>query len=264
MSSSAAAGLPCRTAMASAATITPAARAGAARGGPGGRRAAPTPSSSTPIAASCTPTATGCSGSVHDAEDALQEALLRAWRGIAKFEGRSSLRSWLYRIATNTSLNAIEKRPKRVLPIDYGPAADPHERPGRAAGRVGLDRALCRRAARARGRARRARGPLRAARGRRARVHRRAPASAAEPARGADPARGARVLRQGGRRDARDDDRLDQQRPAAGPGDGRRAAARAEPAGRRCARSATSACARSSTPTSTPGSAATSTRWSGC
>src|SRR6476619_8485443 len=65
-------------------------------------------------------------GSVHDAEDALQEALLRAWRGLAKFEGRSSLRSWLYRIATNTSLDAIERRPKRVLPVDYGPPADPH------------------------------------------------------------------------------------------------------------------------------------------
>src|SRR5881227_194403 len=69
-------------------------------------------------------------GSVHDAEDALQEALLRAWRGLARFEGRSSLRSWLYTIATNTCLNLIAKRPKRVLPIDYGPAADPHEGPG--------------------------------------------------------------------------------------------------------------------------------------
>src|SRR5215204_27181 len=65
-------------------------------------------------------------GSVQDAEDALQEALMRAWRGLPKFEGRSSLRSWLYRIATNTSLDAIERRPKRVLPIDYGPPADPH------------------------------------------------------------------------------------------------------------------------------------------
>src|SRR5438093_1360636 len=69
-------------------------------------------------------------GSVHDAEDALQEALLRAWRGLSGFEGRSSLRSWLYTIATNTSVNVIEKRPKRVLPIDYGPPADPHEGPG--------------------------------------------------------------------------------------------------------------------------------------
>jgi RNA polymerase sigma-70 factor, ECF subfamily len=65
-------------------------------------------------------------GSVHDAEDALQETMLRAWSGLARFEGRSPLRSWLYRIATNASLRMIEKRPKRVLPIDYGPAADPH------------------------------------------------------------------------------------------------------------------------------------------
>jgi RNA polymerase sigma-70 factor (ECF subfamily) len=66
-------------------------------------------------------------GSIHDAEDALQDALLRAWRGLDRFEGRSSLRSWLYTIATNACLRAIQRRPKRVLPIDYGPAAtDPH------------------------------------------------------------------------------------------------------------------------------------------
>jgi RNA polymerase sigma-70 factor, ECF subfamily len=65
-------------------------------------------------------------GSFHDAEDALQDVLLRAWRGLDRFEGRSSLRSWLYTIATNVCLRAIERRPKRVLPIDYGPAADPH------------------------------------------------------------------------------------------------------------------------------------------
>ena len=69
-------------------------------------------------------------GSVHDAEDALQDASLRAWRGLGKFEGRSSLRSWLYTIATNTCLNQIARRPKRVLPVDYGPAADPHDGPG--------------------------------------------------------------------------------------------------------------------------------------
>jgi RNA polymerase sigma-70 factor (ECF subfamily) len=67
-------------------------------------------------------------GSAADAEDALQDALLGAWRGLARFEGRSSLRSWLYTITTNASLKAIRRRPKRVLPIDYGPAADPHER----------------------------------------------------------------------------------------------------------------------------------------
>jgi RNA polymerase sigma-70 factor (ECF subfamily) len=68
-------------------------------------------------------------GSVHDAEDALQEAMLRAWRGLARFEGRSSLRSWLYRIATNASLDAIERRPKRVLPVEF-PPADPAAGPG--------------------------------------------------------------------------------------------------------------------------------------
>jgi RNA polymerase sigma-70 factor, ECF subfamily len=68
-------------------------------------------------------------GSVHDAEDALQDALLRAWRGLPRFEGRSSLRSWLYRIATNTCLDVVARRPKRVLPIDYAPA-DPHDGPG--------------------------------------------------------------------------------------------------------------------------------------
>src|SRR5215208_24413 len=69
-------------------------------------------------------------GSVHDAEDALQDALLRAWRGLPRFAGRSTLRSWLYRIATNTCLDLIARRPKRVLPIDYAPAADPHGGPG--------------------------------------------------------------------------------------------------------------------------------------
>jgi RNA polymerase sigma-70 factor (ECF subfamily) len=70
-------------------------------------------------------------GSVHDAEDALQEALLRAWRGLPRFEGRSSLRSWLYRIATNACLTLLARRPKRVLPIDYGPPADARMGPGR-------------------------------------------------------------------------------------------------------------------------------------
>ncbi len=66
-------------------------------------------------------------GSYQDAEDALQETLLSAWRALPRFEQRSSLKSWLYKIATNASLKAIERRPKRVLPIDYGPAADPHD-----------------------------------------------------------------------------------------------------------------------------------------
>jgi RNA polymerase sigma-70 factor, ECF subfamily len=66
-------------------------------------------------------------GSVQDAEDALQETLLNAWRALPRFQGRSSLKSWLYKIATNACLKTIERRPRRVLPIDYGPAADPHD-----------------------------------------------------------------------------------------------------------------------------------------
>jgi RNA polymerase sigma-70 factor, ECF subfamily len=66
-------------------------------------------------------------GSAADAEDVLQDALLGAWRGLPRFQARSSLRSWLYTIATNACLKAIQRRPRRVLPIDYGPPADPHD-----------------------------------------------------------------------------------------------------------------------------------------
>jgi RNA polymerase sigma-70 factor (ECF subfamily) len=69
-------------------------------------------------------------GSVHDAEDALQDAMLRVWRFLPRFEGRSSLRSWLYKIATNACLDAIGKRPKRVLPVDYVSASDGSTPPG--------------------------------------------------------------------------------------------------------------------------------------
>ena len=68
-------------------------------------------------------------GSLHDADDALQDALLRAWRALPGFEGRGSLRAWLYRIATNSCLKLIQGRPQRVLPLDHGPAADPREGP---------------------------------------------------------------------------------------------------------------------------------------
>jgi RNA polymerase sigma-70 factor (ECF subfamily) len=64
-------------------------------------------------------------GSLHDADDALQETLIRAWRGLPRFRGQSSLRTWLYRIATNVCLDAIGRRPKRVLPTDYGPPSHP-------------------------------------------------------------------------------------------------------------------------------------------
>jgi RNA polymerase sigma-70 factor (ECF subfamily) len=65
-------------------------------------------------------------GSVHDAEDQLQETMIRAWRSYDQFEGRSSLRTWLYRIATNTCLRAIETRQRRPLPSGLGqPGDDP-------------------------------------------------------------------------------------------------------------------------------------------
>jgi RNA polymerase sigma-70 factor, ECF subfamily len=67
-------------------------------------------------------------GSIQDAEDAAQETFLRAWRKLSSFEGRSALRSWLYSIATNVCLRAIERRPRRLLPIDCGPSQHPHGR----------------------------------------------------------------------------------------------------------------------------------------
>jgi RNA polymerase sigma-70 factor (TIGR02960 family) len=60
-------------------------------------------------------------GSVQDAEDALQESLLAAWRGAAGFEGRSSLRGWLYRVTTHACLRLIARRPRRILSVDHAP-----------------------------------------------------------------------------------------------------------------------------------------------
>ncbi len=64
-------------------------------------------------------------GSVQDAEDAVQNALLRAWRSLGRFEGRSAVRSWLYAIATNTALDIVRHRSRRELPVGFGPAAAP-------------------------------------------------------------------------------------------------------------------------------------------
>ena len=65
-------------------------------------------------------------GSFHDAEDAVQETFVRAWHGLPAFEGRASVRNWLYRIATNVCLNALAARAaaSRVLPQDVGPPTD--------------------------------------------------------------------------------------------------------------------------------------------
>jgi RNA polymerase sigma-70 factor, ECF subfamily len=63
-------------------------------------------------------------GSPHDAEDALQDTLLRAWRALPRFRGGSQLRTWLYRIATNVCLDAIANRHKRAVPLDYAMVTD--------------------------------------------------------------------------------------------------------------------------------------------
>jgi RNA polymerase sigma factor (sigma-70 family) len=65
--------------------------------------------------------------SPHDAEDALQEALLRAWRSLPQFEGRGSLRSWLYRIATNTSLDQMRRRREPAIADEPTDRVEPHD-----------------------------------------------------------------------------------------------------------------------------------------
>ncbi|NIJ13694.1 RNA polymerase sigma-70 factor (ECF subfamily) [Saccharomonospora amisosensis] len=63
-------------------------------------------------------------GSAHDADDALQEALVRAWRGLAGYTGRGSLRSWLYTVATRCCLDSVQRKSRRALPVDLGPASE--------------------------------------------------------------------------------------------------------------------------------------------
>ncbi|HET8617721.1 MAG TPA: RNA polymerase subunit sigma-70 [Acidimicrobiales bacterium] len=69
-------------------------------------------------------------GSLHDADDALQDALLRAWRGLRTFETGRSLRPWLYRITTNVCLDMLGRRRARVLPFDHSLPSDPEADPG--------------------------------------------------------------------------------------------------------------------------------------
>jgi RNA polymerase sigma-70 factor, ECF subfamily len=64
-------------------------------------------------------------GSAFEAEDAVQETFIRAWRGYDRFEGRAELRSWLYRIATNACLDLLSGRNRRARPMDLGPAREP-------------------------------------------------------------------------------------------------------------------------------------------
>jgi RNA polymerase sigma-70 factor (ECF subfamily) len=68
-------------------------------------------------------------GSLDDADDAVQETLVKAWRGLAGFEGRSTVRSWLYRIATNACLDALDHRTRRILPMAIVAPADPRKAP---------------------------------------------------------------------------------------------------------------------------------------
>jgi RNA polymerase sigma-70 factor, ECF subfamily len=67
-------------------------------------------------------------GSIHEAEDAVQETMLRAWRALARFEDRGGLRPWLYRIATNVCFDLMKGRGRRALPIEIGPAGTPESR----------------------------------------------------------------------------------------------------------------------------------------
>ncbi len=162
-------------------------------------------------------------GQVQDAEDAVQETLLSAWRALESFEERSTLRSWLYRIATNRCLNMLRDSGRRPATAARAGIHPPGAHPLR---RGAVARALSRRAAR-RHRRRRGRSgsPLRDPRGGNARVPHRASSPPAPPARRARASRRAGVLRHRGRRDARYHPDVGEQRAHPRPRDDRGARA---------------------------------------
>ena len=175
--------------------------------------------------ASCWPTATACSARSHDAEDLVQETYLRAWRSYGGFEGRSSVRTWLYRIATNACLTALAKRAggrcRPAWATRAGPGA-PRSRPAEVSWLQPIPDALVTPdGGRSRGHRRGARRPA-------AGAHRQPAVPAGPAAGGAHPAGRAGLPGRRGRGHARHHDGGGQERaaarpgPAAGAGPGRR------------------------------------------
>ena len=194
-------------------------------------------------------------GSGFEAEDAVQETMLRAWRNADGFEGRSSVRSWLYRIATNVCIDMHRQVQRRARPMEMGPASPPEESllgpmlpeatwvtpiPDAGVAPESADPAEIAAVPRV--------DP--------ARLRHRPPAPSGPPAGRADPVRGAALAGRRGGRAPRHERGGGQQRPAAGPGHARRPAGRGPARGR--STTPTPSC---SSATWTPSSATTSSGW---
>ena len=183
-------------------------------------------------------------GSASESEDAVQETMIRAWRAFDRFEGRSALRSWLYRIATNVCFDMLNGRQRRARPMDMGPSTTADAPLAAPLPEVTWLEPM------PDGRVRRRRRPGRA--GRRARidpprVRRRAAAPPGPPACRPDPARGPALAGQRGGRAARHDGGVREQRAATGaghPGEQRHQRHRRDGAARRGAECAAGAVRR--------------------